>query len=191
VKKCILIYLVAFAILTLAACGTTGNVNPVNKTSTDGPLPPAEVEVREGDFVFKLYSEKDIYENGDIAVFAELTYVGDEDSVEIYHAASPFYFPIEERTRGLEFPYGMDQPLIMTTLNKGEPFREEYGFSGGYSDNDTKEYVEFAQKLMEKRFPEGEYIIHGSADFYIENPEDIENQQDYKIRGDIGFKVVR
>ena len=64
---------------------------------------------------------------GDTAIFAELTYVGELDSIDIYHAASPFYFPLEERTRGIEVDYAMDEPLIVTTLEKGEPLRQKYG----------------------------------------------------------------
>lgn len=46
-------------ILTHVACGTNENNIPVN---ADIQLPPAEVEVKEGDFIYRLYSEKDVYE---------------------------------------------------------------------------------------------------------------------------------
>ena len=73
-------------------------------------------------FVYRLSTEKDVYDEfGDTAIFAELMYVGEKNSIDIYHAASPFYFPLEERTRGFEIDYAMDDPLLTALLIKGEP----------------------------------------------------------------------
>ena len=86
---------------------------------------------------------------GDTAIFAELTYVGDQASIDIYHSASPFHFPLEERTRGIEVDYAMNEPLLTTTLTRNEPFRQKYSFAGGYSDGDSKKYVSFVQNAYE------------------------------------------
>ena len=124
-------------VFVMTACGTGAIPNSGNQAKSDEPLPSAEAEVKEGDFVYRLFTEKDVYNTfGGTAIFAELTYVGELDSIDIYHASSPFYFPLEERTRGINVDYPMDEPLIMTTLEKGEPLRQRYGFAGGYSDND-------------------------------------------------------
>ncbi|MCJ8008780.1 hypothetical protein ACFFF5_10680 [Lederbergia wuyishanensis] len=116
--------------------------------------------------------------------------MGPEESIEIYHAASPFYFPMEEKTRGIEVAYGMDEPLVTTNLHKGQPIRERYRFSGGYDENDEKEYIDFVKEIVKNGFPEGKYIIHGKAEFFTQN-KDGTNQKSYKLMGDIGFSIMK
>jgi len=177
-------------IFVLTACGTEGNLSSEISTGNKNALPPAESEVKEGDFIYRLFSEKDVYDKfGETAIFGELTYVGEFDSIDIYHAASPFSFPIEERTRGIEVDYAMNQPLIITTLKKGEPLLQKYSFAGGYSDNDDEKYVEFIKSLIKDGFDEGEYVIHGSADFYTVDPAKATTEQKYYLKTDIGFSV--
>lgn len=186
-KKYCFMAVFAIIIAILGACGMTASKSKID--GADIKLPPPEVEIKEGDFVYRLYSEKDVYENGDIAVLAELTYIGSDDSIEIYHAASPFYFPIEEKMRGIEVGYGMDEPLIETILYKDEPFRERYTFSGGYGENDEKEYIDFVKGIVKHGFPEGKYIVHGIAEFFTQNKNGVE-QKHYSLKGDIGFSVM-
>lgn len=71
-------------------------------------------EVRIGDFVYRLSTEKEEY-NGDepIIIHAELEYVGDQEQIDISHAASPFYFPIKETTRNYDIPYAMEEPMTI------------------------------------------------------------------------------
>lgn len=172
----------------LSACGTKGTPLSGNESS----LPPFEVEVKEGDFVYRLYSEKKQYkEFEDFAVYAELTYVGDKDSIFIYHAASPFYFPIEELTRGYEIGYAMNEPLIQTELRKNEPLIAKYQFAGGYDGDEKSAYTDFVKKIINKGFPEGSYIIHGSAQFTTEAPPGVEKVDNFNLQGDIGIKVVK
>lgn len=174
-------------IFLLSACGASENVIPDNTS----PLPPAEAEVQVGDFIYKLSTEKDVYTTfGETAIFAELTYVGKMETIDIYHAASPFYFPLEERTRGIEVDYAMNEPLIVTTLKKGEPLRQRYNFAGGYSDQDEATSIEFVKTLMKEGFPEGEYIIHGFAEFTSIDPAEAPDEEHFKLQSDIGFSVV-
>ena len=183
-----IIYLVAL-IFIVVACGTTNNGSG---SDIKDSLPPTENEVKEGDFVYRIFSEKDVYnEFGDIAVFAELTYVGDEESIEIYHAESAFHFPFEERTREFEVGYAMNEPLLTTKLLKDEPFRQVYSFAGGYSDQDTEEFQEFVQTIIEEGFPEGEYIINGSAQFDTTDPAVATDDQKFNMNASIGFTVVK
>lgn len=178
------------SLFVLSACGTGKSSIPDESKKSGDPLPPAEAEVTEGDFVYRLFTEKNTYDaTDDIAIFAELTYTGELDSIDIYHAASPFYFPLEERTRGIKVDYAMNEPLLTTTLKKGTPFRQNYEFAGGYSDQDEKEYVNFVKTLVDDRFPNGEYIIHGYADFYTEDPAVATNTETFKIKSSIGFTV--
>ncbi|WP_438311329.1 hypothetical protein [Sporosarcina sp. FA9] len=181
-------FLILFIALFLIACGTKENTD----TGKSEPLPPTEAEAIQGDFTYKLFSEKDVYdEYGDIAVFAEITYTGEMDSIDIYHSASPFSFPFEERTRGFTVDYAMNEPLIITTLEKGIPFRQNYDFAGGYSDADDEDYLDFVKLVIDKGFPEGEYIIHGIADFWIEDPAEAADDQKFYLKADIGFHVAK
>jgi hypothetical protein len=148
-----------------------------------------QAEVTEGDFIYRLVSEKAEYEaDGPIDVYAELEYIGDKDKVEIYHAVSPFFFPMYEHTRDYEIRYGLPLPKRSTTLVKGEPLKEKFEVNAGYSlapyDHD---FATFAIALNKGQFPKGEYQINGYASFSIENPDDTEQQ--FMINGDIGLKV--
>ena len=183
-----IIYLVAL-IFIVVACGTTNNSSG---SGIKDSLPPTESEVKEGDFVYRIFSENDVYnEFGDLAVFAELTYVGDEESIEIFHGGSAFSFPFLERTREFDVGYAMNDPLLTTTLIKDEPFRQKYSFAGGYSDEDTEEFRQFVETIIEKGFPEGEYIINGSAEFYLNDPAFTTNDKKYNMSASIGFTVVK
>ena len=182
-----LFLLVYISILT--ACRTAEKNDANHQPRPTKPLPPAETKVVKGDFIYRLFTEKDVYDIfGDTAIFAELTYIGDQASIDISHAASPFYFPLEERTRGISIDYPMNEPLIVTTLKKDEPLRARYSFAGGNSENDDEKIIEFIQTLINEGFPKGEYIIHGSAEFNIElGTIDVEP---FKLEADIGFIVT-
>ena len=183
-----IIYLVALIFL-VAACGTTNNGSG---SAIKDSLPPTENEVTEGDFHYRIFSEKDVYDEfGDIAVFAELTYVGDEESIEIYHAESAFQFPFEERTRKFEVGYAMSEPLLTTKLLKDEPYQKKYSFAGGYSDEDSEDFQQFVQTIIEKGFPEGEYIINGSAQFTTTDPAGATDDQKFNMNASIGFTVIK
>lgn len=149
-------------------------------------------EVTESDFVYRLVSEKDEYqENEAVKIYAELEYIGEKEEITIFHAASPFYFPIKEKVRNYDIGYGMEEPLVRTTLKHGEPIREEYVKSGGYSDQDEDDYVAFMKKFFNMNgFPIGYYVVDGYSDFYVENDEDSEEKDDFRIEGQIDFKVL-
>ncbi|WP_314000845.1 hypothetical protein [uncultured Paenibacillus sp.] len=149
----------------------------------------AAAEVTERDFVYRLVSDKKEYVEGEpVLIYAELEYVGDKDSVTIYHASSPFYFPIVEKTRDYVIGYAMDQPLISTTLERGKPLREDYRKSGGYTEQDNKEYIAFMKAFSEGNgFPAGRYEVDGFADFFVESAEN--GQENYKIKAQMEFAV--
>lgn len=177
-------------VFLMAACGTgeensSGNTVPGDEYSVSN----TEASATEGDFIYRLVSEKEEYVSGSpVEVYAELEYVGDEESIEIFHAGSAFYFPMEEKTRGYQLDYPMIEPLLTTTLTKGEPLRESYSGSGGYSDQEDAAYIEFMQQVMDNEFPEGYYIVNGYADFYTETPDG--NSTDYEIHAEVDFKVI-
>ncbi|MBD3921670.1 hypothetical protein H8B09_23085 [Paenibacillus sp. PR3] len=148
----------------------------------------SSAEVKDDDFVYRLVAETAEDQAADsVKLYAELEYVGDQDEVTITHAMSPFYFPMKETTRGYGIGYMMDQPLITTTLKKGEPLREEYHGSGGYSeDQDPKDYIQFIKDFGANGFLPGRYEVNGFADFnYLVG----EKREPHKLSATVVFTV--
>ncbi|SEQ00690.1 hypothetical protein [Piscibacillus halophilus] len=167
----------------LIGCGTTGTGAPSDDKLDQEEVSSTESEVQEEDFIYRLVTEKEEYDQGsDVQVYAELEYVGDEDSVEITHAASPFYFPIYEVSREYDIGYSMNEPLLTTVLKKGEPLREEYTGSGGFSGEDSEEFKEFIQQVMDGDFPKGFYEVHGYTNFNYK-------EQNYQLDTKVQFKL--
>lgn len=183
--------LLLVSIFVLTACGKSNDIDNEDAPDNSAPTYPVEVEVVNGDFTYRLFTEKDVYdEYGETAIFAELTYTGEEDEIDIHHAASPFYFLLAEKTRDFNIGYPMNEPAITSTLKKDEPLREQYTFSGGYSDESDPEYVEFIQTIANKGFPKGNYMMTGFAQFYIINPSDKAKTEDFNMEGTIEFFVA-
>ncbi len=187
-------YLIAAAIVMLfiTGCAQKGEPAPAKpEPASDQAARPSRAEMKEGDFVYRLVSESERYGQGEKPkIYAELEYVGEQDEITIGHAASPFYFPMKELTRNYSIDYMMNEPYITTTLKKGEPLREDYTGSGGYSEQDTKDYQNFIRSLKDG-FPEGRYVVYGSADFVIHPAEGEtgEEPEKYKIQAEIEFEV--
>lgn len=174
----------------IASCGTGGDTPADTTVSVDDySVSNTDAAAEDGDFIYRLVSEREEYASGGpVEIYAELEYVGEEDSIDIYHAGSAFFFPMEEKTRGYQLDYPMEEPLLTKTLTKGEPLREQYSGSGGYSDQEEAAYIEFMQQVMNNEFPQGYYIVDGYADFYTETPDGA--QTDYEIHAEIDFKVI-
>lgn len=174
----------------IAACGTGGDTPADTTASIDEySVSNTEASTTDGDFIYRLVSEQEQYPSGGpVEIYAELEYVGEEDSIDIYHAGSAFFFPMEEKTRGYQLDYPMIEPLLTTTLTKGEPLRESYTGSGGYSDQDDAAYIEFMKHVINNEFPEGYYVVNGYADFFTETPDGV--QTDYEIHAEVDFKVI-
>lgn len=176
--------------LLMAGCGTDEEVPSGNALNVDDySISNTEASSTDGDFIYRLVSEKEQYPEGSPGkIFAELEYTGEQDSIDIFHAASAFFFPIEEKTRNYNIHYVMDEPLVTTTLTKGQPLREPYVGSSGYSDQDDAAYTEFIQQVMNNQFPKGYYIVNGYVDFYTETEDAVKT--DYEIHAEIDFKIV-
>ena len=160
-----------------------------NTPSTTESL-ETKAEVTEGEFVYRLVTEKAEYrENEPVKVYAELEYIGNQEEITIAHAASPFHFPMVETTRNYEIFYSMDQPSIATKLIKGEPLRQEYRGGGGYGSQDKKEYIEFMKHIMNQEFPKGHYVVNGFADFDVIANEETKQKGNYKIKAQVEFMV--
>lgn len=130
------------------------------------------VEVREGDFVLRIESESSNYRVGEeIQLRAMLKYVGTAPRAIIYHAASPFYFSLTNKSSQLTSINVMNQPLITTKLPKNEWFIEDYIPSGGFVRID-KNLAPYEWEPVEiEQLPQGDYVLRVRADFYIFVPE--------------------
>jgi len=187
--------LLGFAIITLllTACASPEQMdNETPSTANYEMINKSNAEVTEDDFIYRLVTKKGEYRKGEpVTIYAELEYIGDNETVTIYHAASPFSFPIEEKTRNYSIDYNMNQPLLSTTIKKGEPLREVYKNSGGYGETDEKEYINFVKSFWKDGFPVGYYVVDGFVDFYVQssiNGED--KEEDFYIKAQIDFQVV-
>jgi len=183
-------YLLIGFILIAALTGcSTNEKNDISSKLKNYKVSQTSDEMTDGDFIYRLISEKEEYPNHEsVKVYAELEYVGYKDEITIQHAASPFFFPIQEKIRGYTIPYPMIEPLISTTLKRGVPYREEYIGSGAFSEIDNKEYRVFMEDFIEYGFPTGYYIIEGYADFWIQNNK-ISEPQKFHLTATIDFKV--
>lgn len=140
----------------------------------------------QGDFVFRLVSEKKEYDDlNDVKLYGEITYIGEEDEIIIHHASSAILFSLEEKVRGFFIGFGVNEIGLSTVLKQGEPYREEYVKSGGYAEDDPSDYVRFMESFLETdEFPSGYYVVNGETDFSLANEERI------NIEATIDFKVV-
>lgn len=145
-------------------------------------------EVKEGDFIFRLVTERGQYMEGEaIRLYGELEYIGKGQEIIIFHAASPFSFPMEEKSREFVIDYPMEQPLLQTIVKKGEPLKEEYRGSGAFGREDSEEYIDFVQRIIRGNFPEGDYVVKGSANFYVEEGG---RRTDYHLKTEVEFEVL-
>lgn len=175
------------SLFLLASCGTAEENGNTAANIDDFTVSTPTAETAEDDFIYRLVAETETFTaGGPVNIYAELEYTGEQDTIGIFHAASPFHFPMHEKTRDYAVDYFMEEPLIQTTLVKGQPYREKYGPAGGYSQEDAQEYKDFIDNIVDGHFPEGYYVMDGVADFYTEEPV----QTDYNIKAQIDFKVV-
>ncbi|RAP77320.1 hypothetical protein [Paenibacillus montanisoli] len=190
-------FVIMISTIVCLLTGCSEHVKPDVNNVANKPAVDSHAEVAEGDFVYRLVSEKSAYAEGEkVEVYAELEYVGDQPEIKIAHAASPFSFPMKEQTRGYDLLYMMDQPLIVSVLKKGEPLREPFKGAGGYGSQDPKDYVDFMKSVAEATqkgtLPWGDYRVFGSADFEpISGSEENQDNDRLSLKAEIGFIVEK
>ncbi|WP_121641294.1 hypothetical protein [Virgibacillus sp. Bac330] len=180
-------YFIAFtAILILLFSGCSSPMQISNSDLEKYNVKKKVDENSQGDFVFRLVSEKQEYEARDnVKVYGEITYVGDKGEVDIYHSSSAMLFPMEEKIRGFDIGFTVNEIAMTTTLKQGKPYREEYRKSGNYMEDGSSDYLDFMEKFSEMdSFPPGYYVVHGETDFFLEDQERV------NIKATIDFKVV-
>lgn len=185
--KYLLIFMIIIPLFIVAGCRSS---NQINKSDLD------ELEVKnttdestQGDFVFRLVSEKEEYEADEenVKLSGEIEYVGDDEKVTIDHASSAILFNMKEEVRDYEIGFGVDDIDLSTDLEQGVPYREDYEKSVGYAQDDPSGYKRFMKDFQDaddSDFPPGYYVVEGETDFFTNDGEEI------NIEATIDFKVV-
>ncbi len=112
------VLMVLIVSMGLVGCGYDGN------NETDSTVEPEEYEATERDGDFEVTIEVDGKDN-DLSVAASITYLGDEDTIDIYHGGSIFYFNIYQQDGDFQYLGAMDAQLHSTKLVQNEPHRVE------------------------------------------------------------------
>lgn len=177
-------------ILLLTACGQAQNQNITNSNLSSVLTKEElvlETKVIKGDYELAIYTKKTQYAvNELIDVYAELTYIGEHEEIEIGHAMHPVGFGIKEHTRVFDIAGVMAEPYMVTLLKRNEPIQYKYSFSGGYSSADGADYVAFAKDLQDNQLPRGECTITAYASFNIHGQE---SEPPYRSNTSISFIV--
>ena len=71
------------------------------------------------------------------------------------------------------------------------PFEKGTLCQGASVTTMMKNMYRLLKRLLNEDFPEGEYLIHGSAEFYTKDPAGAINKETYKMNADIGFTVTK
>jgi len=187
------IFMSLICVFILSSCTTKEDTKKDSSILDQYKVKNTNVEVRDGDFVYRLVSDKKEYKEGEaLKIHAELEYVGKLNKITISHAESPFYFNVEEKTRNYDIPYFMNMPLVKTTLIKGKPIKGSYYGGGAYSADDTKTYIYFMKQIGKGKPPFGYYVMTGYAEFDVEsivNGKKVNKK--IKIEGQIDYKVKK
>lgn len=177
-RTAIIMALVIIFLIWLTGCAGD-DVELSQYNSFDKSTPQSEIgsgeqtaqivaESTEHNFCLKLYTDSSVYSTEDvIKIWATLEYIGDEDSVTIWHGDPYIVFSI---TDGADFHSGGLQfnELLHTKLLRGKEYRFDYSKSGGYDDTapDADFWEEFYQD-DDLKLPAGTYCILAEGDFYL------------------------
>jgi len=165
--------LILVLVLALAGCQSPQNQEQIGADETDrmadgSAAAPIEAETTENNFRLKLYADQSVYSTNEIIkIWAALEYIGDENSVTIWHGDPYIVFSI---TDGADFYVDgfINCVLISTELEKGEQYRFDYGKSGVYDPKapDAGFWRKFFQE-EELKLPAGTYTISVDGAFYL------------------------
>jgi len=178
------IVVVLMVVLFISGCNSTDGFDSAKLDEFEVTQP--RNETTGDDFIFRLISEKEVYEIGEeVELYGEIEYIGDKDEITINHASSAIHFSMIERVREYNIYSGVQDIGVSTTLEQGESYQKKYTKDAGfYSDRESEDYVAFIEDFWNRDdFPPGYYEVNGVTDFTIDT-ERIE------LEASIDFKVV-
>lgn len=146
--------LFCIVLFTFSACG-----EKLEETSFN-----IVVSTKDDTFELKMYLDKGTYRSDEvISCYATLEYVGEEDSITIYHSDPLIGFALKDN-RYFDGGYFTNDVLLTTTLNKGEIMRVDFIKSGGWaSDNPNADFYEKFYAEQDLILPVGRYKIAASV----------------------------
>lgn len=175
---------IALLVLFISGCSDSSQVK--NSDLKEYEVQKTIDEQVQGDFVFRLVSEKKEYQEGnDVKLYGKIIYTGEKEEITIHHSSSAIFFPMEEKVRGYTIGFAVSEIGLSTVLKRDVPYREEYQKNIGYIEDDPREYVSFIENFLDRDdFPLGYYVVNGETDFSVEGQERI------NIKATVDFKVV-
>ncbi|QGQ98953.1 hypothetical protein EHS13_30780 [Paenibacillus psychroresistens] len=180
-------------LVLLGGCLGNGNQAETIKNVDEFNSLQKVAEVKQGDFIYRLISDKEEYKgNEPVKLYATIEYIGERKEITLFHGFTPLGFQLLEKTRNYKIDQAMPAILKSAVYKKGVPVRTDYTKSGGYGETDTKAYTNFIKELWSDGLPTGYYVVDGSAQFYTESPVGAEpDKNQIMINAQIDFKVVR
>lgn len=123
-------------------------------------------------FQLKLYIDKHQYTKDEIInCYATLEYIGEEDSITIYHGDPLVGFALKDE-KYFDGSYGQHTILLSTTIKKGEILRFDFSKSGGWSGDDPN--ADFYQEFFSEKelfLPEGTYEVSATIECSFDNDD--------------------
>lgn len=178
----------------LAACATSsdndGQLSSTHSTIKEEPIEPGQqihsphFTIKEGDFQFTLFSKKETYDaNEEPEIYAELTYIGDNDRIDIGHGDPLIAFSLHEVTRNVQLNMSIREIFIMETLDKNKPVQKKFDFKNMLMSANDKTSEKFFDQIQRHGLPPGDYIITSHALFFVKD------DKDYNLKGEIRFQI--
>lgn len=179
--------LLLLLVILVAGCQSSSQIDA--KELEKYKVQQTEDEVKQGDFIFRLVSEKGEYrQDEEVKLYGEIEYIGEKEEVSIVHSASAILFSLEEKVRGYHIESSVQEIGVTTKLKKGEPYRENYVKKAEVIFEEDPSYQKFVDYFLEGRgFPTGYYKVNGYTDFFVKSEDEGEH---INIEANVDFKVI-
>lgn len=136
--------------------------------------------IKEGDFIFSLYTKNNYKEGEEVKIMGSLTYIGGEKSIELRHSSELFSFSVMNTEETLQFGTSVTDVSYETVLKQNKAYRIDltetrysynYQIIEGNINRKAKEFIDqyYYQDGQYYKdifyLPAGDYWVYLSADF--------------------------
>jgi hypothetical protein len=144
--------------------GAPKNGNPSPATSPS----PIHLKTADGALRSDLGNPSGRYTTADaIEPLATLTYIGPDPSANVFHAASPVGFRIDEVGGNRVMDGGMDQPCLSTVVGQGAGKPYPFEKAGSPTDDPAAGFDRAWYQERTLRLPAGQWRIMAQLDVYL------------------------
>ena len=168
-----MLILIIFLLTAIALMGCANPNDDSDNASIDAPFSYTETD----DFILKLSALGNTYRTGDtITIWAEFEYLGENDSITIYHSIPYLVFQIIGDNGFEMLPMRVDV-LESSALALGETYHFEFQKNGSWSSDD--EDASFWEDFFDDPdliLPPGIYTITAIAEFSLSSENVIDSQ---------------